>query len=57
MKGSIPVYKLYVKCPEPRHLGDPVFGQTLFSCPYLHVLSKYKCTTREIPISGKRVKS
>ena len=49
MKGSIPIYKVYVKCPEPRNLGeallclgDLVSGHTLFSCPYMLVLSKYK---------------
>ena len=49
MKGSVPIYKLYVKCPEPRNLGeallrlgDPVSRHTLFSYPYMLVLSKYK---------------
>ena len=54
MKGFVSVYKLYVKCSEPRrlgeaslHLGNLVFGQTLVSCPYLLVLSKYKNVSKK----------
>ena len=42
MKGSVPIYKLYVKCSEPRRLCKPIFGQTCFLAPYLIELDKYK---------------
>ena len=41
MKGSIPAYKLYVKCSEPLRRGE-ASEQTCFLDPYLLVLYKYK---------------
>ena len=45
MKGSVLVHKLYEKCSESRHLGEA--KQTLVSCHYLRVLSKYKNVSKK----------
>ena len=42
MKGFVPVYKLYVEMFCIQVICKNVYGQTLFSYPYLRVLSKYK---------------
>ena len=49
MKGFVSVYKLFVKCFEPRRQGEanPVSRQTLDSYPYLSMLSKYKNVSKK----------